>query len=424
MENYTVILVLLGIMIVISTIAENLKFSMPIVLIFAGIGLGFIPGMPTVQINSEIIFLLFLPPLLYDASFKIPLNDFKANLSTISSLAITLVFLTTAGLAAISYYLIPGMTWPLAFVLGAILAPTDAVAALSITKGLKLSSLSTTILEGESLINDASALVAFRFAIAAVTGSVFIWYNALLTFVILLAGGFLVGFLIAKSLGVLLRMFRNNTVTILSLLLLAPFVTYLVAEKFHTSGVIAVVTLGFSMSRLSQFKFPDHVKHQSETIWDMVTFMLNGLIFILIGLEFPIIVEELSGTQLLTYAGIALLLTFTALVIRTWNVYVNRRRLLRAYHHPKLKGTSREIPQSVLISLQDSMVISWSGMRGIISLAIAMGLPYVVGENGVPMKNVIIYITTVVVLITVVGQGLLLPRIVKRGEARFAGSDL
>ncbi|WP_295119624.1 Na+/H+ antiporter [uncultured Chitinophaga sp.] len=421
MENYTIILVLLGLMIVISTVAENMKISVPIVLILAGIAIGFTPRMPAMEINSEIIFLLFLPPLLYDASFNIPLGEFKANLGTISSLAITLVFVTTAGLAAIAYYLVPGMTWPLAFVLGAILAPTDAVAALSITKGLKMSSLSTTVLEGESLINDASALVAYRFAIAAVTGTAFIWWNAALTFVILLAGGFVVGFLIGKLLGGLLRMFRNNTVTILSLLVLAPFVTYLVAERFHTSGVIAVVTLGFSMSRLSAFKFPEAVKHQSATIWEMITFMLNGLIFILIGLELPVIVDELSGKQLLLYAGYAFLLTLAALIIRTWNVLLNRKRLERAFHHPKLKGTPRAIPESILLSIQDSVIISWSGMRGIISLAIAMGLPHVTGKGGAPMKNVIIYITTVVVLITIVGQGLILPVLARKSERAASG---
>ncbi|MCK7555756.1 cation:proton antiporter [Chitinophaga sedimenti] len=366
------------------------------------------------EIDSEIIFLLFLPPLLYDASFKIPLQEFRANLGTISSLAITLVFVTTAGLATIAYYLIPAMTWPLAFVLGAILAPTDAVAALGITKGLKLSSLTTTILEGESLINDASALVAYRFAILSVTGTAFVWWNAPLTFVILLAGGFAIGFMIAKMLGILLRTFRDNAVAVLSLLVLAPFVTYLVAERFHTSGVIAVVTLGFSMSRLSAFKFPEALKAQSDAVWEMITFMLNGLIFILIGLEVPVIVEELSGSQLLIYAAYAFVLTFAALVIRTWNVFLNRNRLHRAFHHPKLKNTPRAIPESILLSLQDSLIISWSGMRGIISLAIAIGLPHVTGKGGVPMKNVIIYITIVVVLITIIGQGLLLPGIVRR----------
>lgn len=424
MENYTVILVLLGIMVILSTMAEKIKVSAPIILILAGIAIGFLPFMPEMQINSEIIFLLFLPPLLYDASFKVPFAGFKANLGIISSLAFSLVFATTAGIAVIAHYLIPGMTWPLAFVLGAILAPTDAVAALSITKSMKLSHLTTTILEGESLLNDASALVAYRFALAAVSGSTFIFWNASLTFVILLAGGFVTGLAIAKGLSLILRLMRHNSTAILSLQLLAPFVTYLVAEHFHTSGVIAVVTLGFSMSRLSATRFPETLKTQSATIWDMITFMLNGLIFILIGLELPIVVRELNSDQLLIYAVYGLIITIAALFLRTLSVFLNHRKLQKGFNNPRIQSSRRAIPASILLSIQESMIISWSGMRGIISLAIAIGLPSVVNTEAFPfMKSVIIYITTVVVLLTIVGQGLLLPFIAKSNpEEQAQGS--
>lgn len=417
MENYTVILVLLGIMVILSTMAEKIRVSAPIILILAGIAIGFLPFMPEMQINAEIIFLLFLPPLLYDASFKVPFAGFKANLGIISSLAFSLVFATTAGIAVIAHYLIPGMTWPLAFVLGAILAPTDAVAALSITKSMKLSHLTTTILEGESLLNDASALVAYRFALAAVSGSTFIFWNASLTFVILLAGGFVTGLAIAKALSLILRLVRHNSTAILSLQLLAPFVTYLVAEHFHTSGVIAVVTLGFSMSRLSATRFPETLKTQSATIWDMITFMLNGLIFILIGLELPIVVRELNSDQLMIYAVYGLIITIAALFLRTLSVFLNHRKLQRGFNNPRIQSSRRAIPASILLSIQESMIISWSGMRGIISLAIAIGLPSVINTEEFPfMKSVIIYITTVVVLLTIIGQGLLLPFIAKSNQ--------
>jgi monovalent cation/hydrogen antiporter len=414
MENYAIILVLLGVMVIVSTFAEKIKISAPIVLIVAGIAIGFLPFMPTIQIDSEIVFLLFLPPLLYEASFKIPQKDFKANLFTISSLAFSLVFLTTAGIAVIAHYLIPGMTWPLSFILGAILAPTDAVAALSITKSMKLSPLTTTILEGESLLNDASALVAFRFALAALTGTAFVLWNASLTFIILLIGGLLVGLIIARALAFILRLIRNNGTAVLSLVLLAPFVTYLIAETLHTSGVIAVVTLGFGISRLSKVKFPEKIRTQSETIWDMITFLLNGLIFILIGLELPIVIKDFSTTELLTYAGYGFVLTITALLLRMLSVFMNRKRLKTAFNKQKLRPKRRAIPASILLSIRESMVISWSGMRGIISLAIAIGLPSVLDDGtAFPMKNVIIYITTIVVLLTIVGQGLLLPLIAK-----------
>lgn len=414
MENYAVILVILSVIIILSTLAEKIKVSAPIVLIIAGIAIGFLPSMPEIQIDSEIIFLLFLPPLLYDAAFKIPAKDFKENLYIISSLAFSLVFVTTAGIAVMAHYFIPGMSWPLSFILGAILASTDAVAALSITKSLKLSRTTTTILEGESLLNDASALVAYRFALAALTGTAFVLWKASLSFLILLIGGFVIGLVIARILAFILKAIKTNAIAVLSLILLAPFVTYLVAERFHSSGVIAVVTLGFSLSRLSAAKFPEKIKMQSETIWETISFLLNGLIFILIGLELPIVIKELDSSQMWIYTGYGFLLTATALLLRTLSVFGNRRKLNKAFERQKHTPVRRVIPESILLSFQESMIISWSGMRGIISLAIAIGLPAVLDDGTpFPMKSDILFITTVVVLITIVGQGLLLPLIAK-----------
>lgn len=414
MENYALILVLLGVMTILSTLAEKIKVSSPIVLILAGIAIGFVPEMPAIEIESEIVFLLFLPPLLYDAAFKIHWPAFKQNIYIISRLAFSLVFITTVGIAAVAYYLIPAMSWPLAFVLGAILAPTDAVAALNITKGMKLSSLTNTVLEGESLLNDASALVAFKFALAALFGSAFVFWEASLSFFTLLIGGFLVGFLSSKLLSLLLKLIRDNGTAVLSLTLLSPFVVYLIAEHFHASGVIAVVTLAFGLSRVSATRFPETLKKQSEHIWDMITFLLNGLIFILIGLELPIVVKKLTVDQLLMYGGYGAIITVVALLLRTLSVFLHRKRLQRAFHSAKSSKRGRVIPASILLSVQESFIISWSGMRGIISLALAIGLPHTLksGEP-FPFKNDIIYITTVVVLLTIVGQGLFLPRIAK-----------
>jgi CPA1 family monovalent cation:H+ antiporter len=238
MENYSVVILILAIMIGLSAIADKIRLPYPILLITAGIAIGFIPTMPDIELNPEIIFLIFLPPLLYDAAFNIPSQDFRTHFNTISSLAIGLVFITTLGIAAIAYYVIPGMTWPIAFVLGAILSATDAVAAIGITKGLGLSHKTTTILEGESLVNDASALVAYRFAVAAVTGTAFVFWQASLQFFILLAGGFAVGFVIAKVLGGILARVHGNVMVTISFMLLMPFVAYLIAEELHVSGVM------------------------------------------------------------------------------------------------------------------------------------------------------------------------------------------
>ncbi|KGO94585.1 Na+/H+ antiporter [Flavobacterium subsaxonicum] len=413
MENYTVVLFILAIMIGLSALADKLKLPYPILLIIAGIAIGFAPSVPKIEINPEIIFLIFLPPLLYDAAFNISFKDFKTHINTIGTLAISLVFLTTVGIAAVAYYLIPGMTWPLAFVLGAILSATDAVAAISITKGLGLSHKTNTILEGESLINDASALVAYRFAVAAVTGTAFVLWRATLEFVLLLGGGFLVGFVMAR-LAFLLKFIKGNTIVIISFLLLLPFVTYLVAEEFHVSGVIAVVTLGLSIAFVSNKVFPEHLKNQSKNIWDIIIFMLNGLIFILIGLQFPYVLSNIPRQSVGPYLIYALLITVVTLLIRMLRVFMQKMNLQKAFSMKK-----RKISEEALLDFRNSLIISWSGMRGIVSLAIAIGLPKTL-EDGTPfpLRNEIIFISVAVVLFTLIGQGLTLPLIVKKLTSR------
>lgn len=218
MENYSIIIFILAIVIGLSAFADKIKLPQPILLVIVGISIGFIPSMGEIEINPEIIFLIFLPPLLYDASFNISPKDFKTNINTIGTLAVTLVFLTTFWIAVVAHYMIPNITWPLAFLLGAILSATDAVAAISITKGLGISHKTITILEGESLINDASALVAYRFAVAAVMGSAFVIWKASLQFILLLGGGFLVGFVMAKILAFILSKVHKKNVELPSAL--------------------------------------------------------------------------------------------------------------------------------------------------------------------------------------------------------------
>lgn len=251
----------MALMIGLSAVADKVRVPYPILLIMAGIAVGFIPAIPDIELNPEIVFLIFLPPLLYDAAFNISFNDFRTNINTISTLAITLVFITASGIAVVAHYLIPGMTWPLSFVLGAILSATDAVAAMSITKGLGLSNSTTTILEGESLVNDASALVAYQFAVAAVTGVAFVVWKASLQFAVLMAGGALVGFIMGKTLTYILKLVNKNHLVTISFMLLMPFVTYLVAEALHVSGVIAVVILGLGIAAFAKGRANEELKN-------------------------------------------------------------------------------------------------------------------------------------------------------------------
>lgn len=412
MENYTIIIFILTVIIGLAAFADKLKVPYPILLVIVGVEIGFIPTMAEIEINPDIIFLLFLPPLLYEASFNISAKDFKTNIHTITTLAIWLVFLTTVGIAVAAYYLIPEMTWPLAFVLGSILSATDAVAAINITKGLKISHKTITILEGESLINDASALVAYRFAVAAVMGSAFIIWNAAFEFLILLGGGFLVGFVISKILAFILSRVKNKPEVTISFMLLMPFVTYLLAEHLHVSGVIAVVILGLAISRFSKKVFPESLKTQSKGLWDVIIFLLNGLIFILIGLNFRYILKDIDSTMILPYIGYAVIITIIALLIRMARIFLQKINLQKAFQNNKRK---RKVSEHALLDFNNSIILSWSGMRGIVSLAIAIGLPKFL-EDGTPFphRNAIIFISVAVVLLTLIGQGLTLPWIVKK----------
>ena len=412
MENYTIIIFILAIVIGLSAFVEKSKLPYPILLVIVGVAIGFIPTMTEIEINPEIIFLIFLPPLLYDASFNISPKDFKTNINTIGALAVSLVFMTAAGIAVVAYFIIPGMTWPLAFVLGAILSATDAVAAISITKGLKISHKTITILEGESLINDASALVAYRFAVAAVMGSSFIIWKATLEFMFLLGGGFLVGFVIAKILAFILTKVHKNVNVTISFMLLMPFVAYLVAEHLHVSGVIAVVILGLSIARFSNKIFPESLKNNSRNLWDVIIFLLNGLIFILIGLNFRYVLKDIDDRIILPYIGYAFIITIVALLIRMVRIFLQKINLQKAFQNTKGK---RKVSEHALLDTKNSIILSWSGMRGIVSLAIAIGLPKVLEDgNPFPERNAIIFISVAVVLLTLIGQGLTLPWVVKK----------
>lgn len=410
MENYSIILFLLALMIGLSAIADKIKLPYPILLVMAGIAVGFIPGMPKTELDPEIVFLLFLPPMLYDAAFNISFREFKANLNTISTLAFALVFLTAVGIAVTAYFLIPGMTWPLAFALGAILSATDAVAAMSITKGLGLSHKTLTILEGESLINDASGLIAYQLSVAAVGGVSFVFWKAGLQFVLLIAGGMLVGMAIGKTLGFILGRIPRNKLVAISFTMLMPFVTYSLAEEIHVSGVIAVVTLGLVVSQYANRLFPDGTKAQSKAIWEIIVFILNGLVFVLIGLEFPYVLQNIDRQEIGPLIGYSFIFCMVALIIRMARVFLQKINLDQAFRKtqsPKLEDAQ--------LDWKNCLIISWSGMRGIVSLATALALPVTLADGSAfPQRDTIIFIAVVTVLITLVGQGLSLPMLVKR----------
>jgi len=440
MEGYSVVIILLAIAIGLSPIASRMKFPYPILLLIVGIIVGFIPGFRIISIDPEVIFLLFLPPMLYSAAYDISIKDFKRNFQTISILAVRLVFVTTMGIAIAAHYCI-GISWPLSFVLGAILSPPDAIAATSVTKGLGLPRRTNIVLEGESLVNDASALVAFRFAVSAVAGSSFIIWKAGLIFILAIAGGFFIGWLLAYVFIFLANVKKNlDNYVCVSLNLLLPFVAYLIAEDLHVSGVIATVTVGIKIAG-HKSQFSEATVTQSKSVMDMVVFILGGLVFILIGLEFPQVLKNIPSEQFLPLVGCSFLIFLIALLIRMTVVFLHKRGMENRYTTAKKRLDHVDINQvesriqrrfpnrkkrkpfgknidsyfkSLLLNWKEAVIIGWSGMRGIVSLAAALSLPLIMTNGDTfPQRNVIIFLTVTVVIIMLVIQGLGLPVLVK-----------
>ncbi|MEO5603327.1 MAG: Na+/H+ antiporter [Cyclobacteriaceae bacterium] len=406
MNNFGIILIIFGILLALQAIADKIKLSNTVLLVMVGVSIGFIPGLPAIELNPDVVFLLFLPPILYDAASHTSWHDFKAEIRPISALAITLVFLTTTTVAIACFYFIPGFTWPLAFVLGAIVSPPDAVAATSIIKGMGLNKKVLTILEGESLVNDASALMAYRFAIAAIgTGSI-VFLQAGIDFLVLLVGGIGVGLVIGFLFIILHKIIPNNSIIATSLTLLTPFVTYLTAEHIHASGVLAVVTTGLMISWRSSEIFTYETRIRNNAVWDTVIFLLNGFIFIIIGLQLPSILDHLGGYAINDLIFYGLLVAGVTIAVRIVWVFGASYSLFKT-------SANRNLPDEG-VNWKNMMIVAWTGTRGIVSLATALALPLTLssGEE-FPQRSLILFLAFVVIFVTLVVQGLSLPLLIK-----------
>ena len=332
MENFKVIVFVMAILISLMAVPQNKKLPYPVLLMAAGLIIGFVPILPDLALDPDIVFLIILPPLLYDAAFKTSWHEFRTLIRPISALAITLVFFTTFAVAAAAYYLIPGFTWPLAFVLGAIVSPPDAAAASGIIKGLGLNKQVVTIIEGESLVNDASALIAYRYATVAVTTGSFVLWQAGLQFVLVAGAGILVGVIVGYLFALAHKKIQNNSVIETSLTLLAPFVSYLAAEELHVSGILAVVSTGLVISWRSPEVFSFQTRMRTRMVWDTLIFLLHGFVFILIGLQVPGIISGLGNYPFFEILGYGL-------VISAGNHYCSDRmgfcRSILEYYFPE-----------------------------------------------------------------------------------------
>ena len=409
MDNFEIVIFIMTILIGLSAFADKIKLPYPILLVLVGLIIGFVPILPDLSLDPEIVFLVFLPPILFDAAFKTSLHDFKKEIRTISALAISLVFFTTVIVAVAAYYLVPGFTWPLAFVLGAIVSPPDAVAATSIIKGLGLNRKVITIIEGESLVNDASALIAYRYGVAAVVSGTFVLWKASLEFLFVAGGGIVAGLLVGYAMVFAHKKIKDDAVIETSLSLLTPFIAYILAEHFHTSGILAVVTAGLIVSWRSREVFSTQTRLQTKTVWDTVIFLMNGIIFILIGLQLPAVFKGLKNTTIYELVTYGLLISLVTIIIRIIWVFAG------AYHQNFLNRRRQpgdEDPEPV--SWKNVMIIAWTGTRGVVSLATALALPLTLNDGSpFPKRHSILLLAFVVILVTLVVQGLTLPLLIR-----------
>ena len=388
-------------------LASRLRTPYPIVLVITGLLLGFVPGIPRIILNPDVIFFVVLPPLLYSAAWRISWREFSYNLVSISSLAIGLVTFTVLGVAEVAQWFLPGFDWRRGFALGAVVAPTDSIAATSIARRIGLPKRIVDILEGESLVNDASALLALEFGIAMlVRGQAPTVVSGLLRLAYLAAIGLTVGLLIGVIVDWIEHRIDDAPIEI-ALSLLTPYAAYLAADSIRASGVLAVVACGLYLSRRSSGFFSPGVRLQAGAVWDSLTFILNGLVFVFIGMQLPYVLDgtrDHGPRQLLTFGAL-----FSALLIALrlmWIFpgarlsYFIRRRFL---HQREPPPPARQI-----------FIAGWTGMRGVISLAAAIALPHTL-ENGTPFeeRQLIIFLAFSVILVTFVLQGLTLPPLIR-----------
>src|SRR5262249_22103793 len=387
-------------------IARKMALPYPIVLVLVGLVLSFVPRLPEVKLDPNIGFYFFLPPLLYPAALFTSWRDFRRNLRPIVMLAIGLVLFTMIVVACVAHWLIPSLPWAAAFALGAIVSPPDAVAATSVVRRLPVPHRIVSILEGESLVNDATALVALQFAVAALLTGQFSLGQASLRFIWAAGGGIGFGLLVGVAIRWVHRHLDDPPVQI-TISLLTPFLAYLPAERLHASGVLAVVAAGIYMGWHSPLIVTARYRLQAFAFWEIVVFLLNGFVFTTIGLQLPEILRSLRGESLLSPLENALLVSAAVVLVRIAWVFPGA-------HLPFLltkKFPSRE-PRP---DWQNVVIIAWSGMRGVVSLAAAFALPFVL-PNGSPFpgRNYILFLTFSVILVTLVFQGLTLPIVIRK----------
>ncbi len=402
-----VFLMLLLFVVVFAALARKLKTPYPIVLVIAGLLLSFVPGIPRISLNPDIVFLVVLPPLLYSGAWLTSWRDFKFNLVSICFLAFGLVGFTVLGVAEAAHRVFQGFDWRLGFVLGAVVATTDTIAATSIAKRVGLPQRIVDILEGESLMNDATGLLALEFALAMiVTGQTPTAGAGLLRLLYLTAAGLGLGLAVGVVVQWIHHQLDDAPIEI-TLTILVPYAVYLAAGAIRASGVLAVVASGLYLSRHSSQFFSASVRMQAWAVWDSLTFILNGLVFVLIGLQLPFVLAGIRGYsigQLLLYGAL-----FSAIVIVLRLIWMFPGAFFANLVRRRLLHQNVKMP-----SARQTFVVGWTGMRGVIALAAALSLPETLADGSAfQQRNLIIFLTFCVILVTLVLQGLTLPPLIR-----------
>jgi Na+/H+ antiporter len=399
-------LVLAGLLVAVAALliaAGVVRVPYPILLVLGGLGLSFVPGIPEIQLAPDLVLIAVLPPLLYGAAFFTSLRDLRENAGAISLLAVGLVLTTMLAVAAVAHFFIPDLSWQGAFVLGALVSPTDPTAAAAIGERLGLPRRIVALVEGESLVNDGTALVAYKFAVAAVVTGSFSLAHAAGSFVLNVVGGIAIGLAIGFVIRQLRRRLDDPPLEI-TISLLSGYFAYLPAQAAGVSGVLAAVTVGVYMGWHTPELTSAQTRLQGIAVWEILFFVLNALLFALIGLQLPAILDALSGRTTGTLIGYAALVT--AAVIAARFLWVVPGTYLTA----RFRRRTRPIQEPG----KASILLSWSGMRGAVSLAAALALPLTTDAgDGFPNRALIIFLTFGVILGTLVLQGLTLPAVVK-----------
>lgn len=392
------ILICLVAVALLAIVARKLRIPYPILLTIGGGALALVPGLPEIHLEPELVFSLFLPPLIYPAAVYTSWRDFRANLRSILPLAILLVLVTMTATAVVFHYLV-GLPWAVGFVFGAILSPPDAVAALSVTKNLRVPRKIIVILEGESLINDATSFISFRFAVAAVLTGSFSLGQASLQFLYVAAGGVVVGLAVGWLATQVQRRLDDPPVqTMFSLL--TPYVAYFAGERLHVSGILAVVIAGLYYGWRAPRTLSGRMRLQALPVWDIVVFILNGVLFMLIGVQLPQVIHKLPPGSATRVVELALCFVGLIMLVRfLW--------LFGATYLPRL--FARSFRRKNRAPWQQTALIAWTGMRGADSLAGALAIPFLL-NNGEPFpgRDLILLLTFGVIFGTLVLQGVLL----------------